>query len=75
MNRAAIAEQRVFQRWLDFQDALIRAVTPQTTDQLHCRVLAGRRTAGEIAEHIHDLPHAGQLSMVLRASDLPGVEI
>jgi hypothetical protein len=23
----------------------------------------------------HDLPHAGQLSLVLRASGLPGVEI
>lgn len=153
MNRATIAEQRVFQSWLDYQDALMRAVAPLATDQLQHRVLPGRRTAGEIAEHIvfgralhltrelgeaahsvtpylswetsdgsrsaaqivdgldvtwqvivavimrgsptddfateaerlatqavwglldHDLPHAGQLSMVLRASGLPGVEI
>jgi hypothetical protein len=152
--RAAIAEARVFQSWLDYQNGLKRAIAPLTVEQLQRRLLPGRRTPGEIAEHIvfgralhlgralgdeatalaefqtwdqagnpprsaneivrgldetwhvivrcvmrgtatddvsddaqpspaeaiwglldHDLPHAGQLSMLLRADGLPGVEI
>jgi hypothetical protein len=153
MIRAAIAEERVYQSWLGCQEALRRAVAPLTAEQLRHRPIPGRRTPGEIAEHIvfgralhlhralgeavptvtpflsweaadpgrtadeivrglevtwqaivgcvmrrtpmdeipmgaemlsmqvawglldHDLPHAGQLSLVLRASGLPGVEI
>lgn len=153
MMRATIAELRAFQSWLDYQDALKRAIGPLTAEQLQRRPLTGRRTAGEIAEHIvygralhlqrilgaaaheltpylswasagvparsggeivrgleatwqiivsqvmsgeaaselddrqtartqeiwglldHDLPHAGQLSLLLRAADLPGVTI
>lgn len=151
MIRAAIAEARAFDSWLDYQEALKRAIAPLTEEQLRLRPLPGRRTLGEIAEHIvfgralhlyrtfgekaveltpllrwdapdepphsaaeivqgleltwrfivgslmsgaptdvipeseivqviwglldHDLPHAGQLSMLLGASGLPGVEI
>lgn len=154
MIRAAIAEARAFASWLDYQDALTRAVAPLTLEQLGHRPLPGRRTPGEIAEHIvfgralhlhrtlgqaaevltpfltwddaddpprdageivhgleltwrvivdcvmhgsptdqvpvdgdaphalviwglldHDLPHAGQLSLLLRAAGLPGVDI
>ena len=154
MIRAAIAEARAFASWLDYQNALIRAIAPLTPEQLRHRPLPGRRAVGEIAEHIvfgralhahrvlgekadalvpllrwdhagdpprsaadivrglevtwghivdcvmrgspmeeiphtdegpdmqviwglldHDLPHAGQLSLLLRASGLPGVDI
>jgi hypothetical protein len=153
MIGAAIAEERVYQSWLACQEALRRAVAPLTAEQLAHRPIPGRRTPGEIAEHIvfgralhlhralgeavptvtpflsweaadprrsaneivqglevtwqaivgcvlrgtptddipvgaemlsrqavwglldHDLPHAGQLSLVLRAGGLPGVEI
>jgi uncharacterized damage-inducible protein DinB len=154
MIRAAICEARVFQSWLDYQDALKRAIAPLSAEQLQRRPLDGRRTPGEVAEHIvfgralhlgralgeeatgltpfqswdtaadpprsagdivrgleltwqvivrcvmrgapteeipvgeeqsstqvvwglldHDLPHAGQLSLLLRADGLPGVEI
>jgi uncharacterized damage-inducible protein DinB len=154
MIRAAIAEARVFDSWLDYQNALVRAITPLSEGELQHRPLAGRRSAGEIAEHIvfgralhlhrilgaqaghltpyhswerpaasprsaaevveglqvtwkviathvmagsatddiprdddgnalqtiwglldHDLPHAGQLSILLRAAGLPGVDI
>jgi hypothetical protein len=153
MIRAAIAEERVYQSWLAWQEALRRAVAPLTAEQLRHRPIPGRRTPGELAQHIvfgralhlhralreavptvmpflswdatdtsrsadeivhglevtwqaivecvmgraaideipmeaevlsmqviwglldHDLPHAGQLSLVLRASGLPGVEI
>ncbi len=154
MIRAAIAEARAFASWLDYQNALVRAIEPLTEAQLRQRPLPGRRSVGEIAEHIvfgralhthralgqeadalvpllswdhagdpprtaaeivrgldltwakiveclmrgsamdeitdanegpdiqviwglldHDLPHAGQLSLLLRASGLPGVEI
>lgn len=154
MIRAAIAEARVFDSWLDYQNALIRAISPLSEAQLGQRPITGRRSAGEIAEHIvfgralhlhrtlgaaaahlipyhhwerpaeqpraasaiveglqvtwtviaahvtagtatddvpigddgialqtiwglldHDLPHAGQLSILLRAAGLPGVEI
>jgi hypothetical protein len=154
MIRAVIAEERVFQSWLDYQHALTRAIAPLTPQQLQLRPLPGRRAIGEIAEHIvygralhlhraleheavelvpylrwdgtaeppqvaeaivrgleitwsvivrtlrrgsasedvpqhadaermqaiwglldHDLPHAGQLSLLLRASGLPGVDI
>jgi hypothetical protein len=153
MIRAAIAEARVFDSWLAYQDALTRAIAPLTEVQLRQRPLSGRRTPGEIAEHIvfgralhlhralgddvavlmpflrwdaaadparsaaeivqgleltwrviadrimrgaptddvpdgadasnaqtiwglldHDLPHAGQLSLLLRACGLPGVD-
>ncbi len=154
MIRAAVAEARFFQSWVDYQNALKRAITPLTRAQLQQRPLPGRRTPGEIAEHIvfgralhlqralgdgaaeltpflawdrsadpprtaeeivdgldttwdvieralmsgsataelpadgressvqaiwglldHDLPHAGQLSLLLRASGLPGVDV
>lgn len=153
MLRAAIAEARAFESWLDYQEALKRAIAPLTAEQLRRRVLPGLRTPGEIAEHIvfgralhlyrtlgesaaeltpllrwddtdaaphtateilagldltwrfismclmrgaptdalpapeaeviqtiwglldHDLPHAGELSLLLGAADLPGVEI
>lgn len=153
MIRAALAEERVFHSWLEYQEALKRAVAPLTAEQLQHRPVPGRRTPGEVAEHIvvgralhlhralgetaaivmpflnwddaddpartaaeivqglevtwqvivrcvrrgaptddipiaeapsaqviwglldHDLPHAGQLSLLLRASGLPGVEI
>ncbi len=154
MIRAAIAEARVFDSWLDYQNALMRAIEPLTDAQLRHRPLPGRRSIGEIAEHIvfgralhthralgndaealvpllswyvasdpprsaaeivrglemtwrvivecvmrgsptdeipvsdegtdiqaiwglfdHDLPHAGQLSLLLRAAGLAGVEI
>lgn len=52
MIRAAIAELRAFQSWLDYQDALKRALGSLTAEQLRWRPLEGRRTAGEIAEHI-----------------------
>ncbi len=153
MTRAEIAEQRAFESWLDYQEALKRAIAPLTPDQLSRRPLPGLRTPGEIAEHIvfgralhvhrslgeqaaaliplhrwdlpadparsaaeiveglaltwdhirgclmrgsggqslpeeealivqaiwglmdHDLPHAGELSLLLGAQGLPGVEI
>lgn len=153
MIRSAVAEARVFQSWLDYQEALKRAIASLSAEQLRHRPLPGRRTAGEIAEHIvygralhtcgalgaeaevlrpliawekpadplrsaaeivagldlswgvierfvmrgtpmtevgaeyhaaaqviwglldHDLPHAGQLSLVLRAAGLSGVDI
>ena len=152
-TRATIAELRVFASWQDYQEALKRAVAPLTDEQLGQRLLPGRRTPGEIAEHVvfgralhlsrilganaaelapylgwddkgdpprtaaeivqglevtwriiqdrlmrgsptdalidekpevlqtiwglldHDLPHAGQLSLLLRAIGMPGVEI
>ena len=153
-TRATIVESRVFVSWRDYQEALLRAIAPLTDAQLGQRILAGRRTPGEIAEHIvfgrayhltralgaaavaelapykrwdedgdrrrtaaeiveglavtwrviedrllrgsagdglpdaeaevaqtiwglldHDLPHAGQLSLLLRAIGLPGVDI
>jgi DinB superfamily len=52
MIRAAISEARVFQSWLDYQDALMRAIAPLTAEQLQRRPLPGRRTLGEVAEHI-----------------------
>ena len=154
MIRAAIAEARVFDSWLDYQEALKRAIAPLTDEQLQRRPVPGLRSPGEIAEHIvfgralhlyrtlgeeaaelmalhnwddtddpprsaveivqgleltwrfivgcvthgsptdtfpegedmptvpivwglldHDLPHAGELSLLLGASGLPGVEI
>lgn len=154
MTRAAIAEARAFESWRDYQAALKRAIAPLTEEQLQRRLIPGRRTPGEIAEHIvfgralhlhrtlgegvadltpllgwedaddpphtaaeilqgleltwrlitdclmrgspndliseeeeapivqtiwglfdHDLPHAGQLSLLLGADGLPGVEL
>jgi hypothetical protein len=152
-TRATVAESRAFISWRDYQQALQRAVAPLTEEQLGRQILPGRRTPGEIAEHIvfgralhlsrtlggdaavlapyqrwedegdrprtaaeivvglevtwriiedrlmrgssvdplvdgesevvrtiwglldHDLPHAGQLSMLLRAIGMPGVEV
>lgn len=153
-TRATIAESRAFASWQDYQQALGRAIAPLTDEQMGQRLLAGRRTPGEIAEHIvfgrafhlarilggdavaelapyqrwdeerdpprtaaeivqglavtwriiedrlirgasgdalddgeaevvqtiwglldHDLPHAGQLSLLLRAIGMPGVDI
>lgn len=154
MLRATIAEARVFDSWLDYQEALKRAIASLTDEQLQRRPVPGLRSPGEIAEHIvfgralhlyrtlgevaaeltvlhtwddandtprsaveivqgleltwryivgcimhgsptdtipenedpsavqiiwglldHDLPHAGELSLLLGASGLPGVEI
>ncbi len=153
MLRSTIAEARVFESWLDYQNALKRAIAPLTGEQLQRRLIPGLRTPGEIAEHIvfgrafhlqrtlgeqtaelnpllrwddagdaphsaaeivhgleqtwrfisgylmrgspsgtipedevlvvqmiwglldHDLPHAGELSLLLGAGGLPGVEI
>lgn len=52
MIRAAIAEARAFDSWLDYQEALKRAIAPLTEEQLQRRPIPGLRTAGEIAEHI-----------------------
>lgn len=52
MTRAAIAETRVLESWLDYQEALKRAIAPLTAEQLQRRRLPGLRTPGEIAEHI-----------------------
>lgn len=52
MIRAAIAEARAFDSWLDYQEALKRAIAPLTTEQLQQRPIPGLRTPGEIAEHI-----------------------
>jgi uncharacterized damage-inducible protein DinB len=153
MTRVEIAEARAFDSWQDYQEALKRAIAPLNEEQLGRRLVPGRRTPGEIAEHIvfgralhlkrtlgeaadeltplirwgdaddpphtaaeilqgleqtwrvivehlrrdsptdilneeaaetlntiwglldHDLPHAGQLSLLLRADGLPGIEI
>ena len=52
MNRATVAETRVFESWLDYQEALLRALAPLTDEQLAWRLAPGLRSAGEIAEHI-----------------------
>ncbi|MCB8978233.1 MAG: DinB family protein [Ardenticatenaceae bacterium] len=52
MTRATIAEARAFESWLDYQDALKRAIAPLTDEQLQRRPLPDLRTPGEIAEHI-----------------------
>lgn len=52
MLRAVIAETRAFESWLDYQEALKRAIAPLTEAQLQQRLLPGLRTPGEIAEHI-----------------------
>lgn len=153
MTRLEVAEARAFDSWHDYQEALKRAIAPLTEEQLGRRLVPGRRTPGEIAEHIvfgralhlhrtlgetvdelkplmrwedaddpprtadeivqgleqtwrviishlrrespsdvveekevqalqniwglldHDLPHAGQLSLLLRADGLPGVSL
>jgi hypothetical protein len=152
-TRSTTAESRAFASWQDYQEALKRAIAPLTDEQLRQRLLPGRRTPGEIAQHIvfgralhlcqalgtdaaelapyqrwgeegaplypaaeivlgleatwriikdrlmrgssadalpdaesevvqkvwglldHDLPHVGQLSLLLRAIGMPGVEI
>ena len=154
MSRAVIAEARAFDSWLDYQEAMKRAIAPLTDEQLRRRPMPGQRSLGEIAEHIvfgralhlcrtlgeeaaeltplctwddpgdpprsapeivqgleltwgfitgcvmrgsptddipegegapavqviwglldHDLPHAGELSLLLGASGLPGIEL
>lgn len=52
MIRAALAETRAFESWLDYQSALLRAVAPLTDEQMRSRIAPGLRSAGEIAEHI-----------------------
>jgi hypothetical protein len=52
MTRAEIAEARAFDSWHDYQEALKRAIAPLTDEQLERRLIPGRRTPGEIAEHI-----------------------
>jgi len=52
MIRAAIAEARAFDSWLDYQAALKRAIEPLTAEQLQRQIIPGLRTPGEIAEHI-----------------------
>ncbi len=51
-TRAATAESRAFVSWQDYQEALKRAIAPLTAEQLGRRLLPGRRTPGELAEHI-----------------------
>ena len=51
-TRATIAESRAFLSWQEYQNALKLAVAPLTAEQLRQRPLPGRRTPGEIAEHI-----------------------
>ena len=52
MTRAEIAEARAFESWSDYQAALTRAIAPLDADRLSRRPLPGRRTPGEVAEHI-----------------------
>lgn len=52
MLRAEVAEARAFDSWQDYQEALKRAITPLTDEQLHRRLIPNLRTPGEIAEHI-----------------------
>ena len=52
MTRAAIAEERAFESWQDYQATLQRAIAPLTAEQLQHRLIPGLRTPGEIAEHI-----------------------
>ena len=52
MIRAAVAEARVFDSWLDYQDALKRGIAPLSEEQLGRRLLPGLRTPGEVAAHI-----------------------
>ena len=52
MIRAAVAEARAFDSWSDYQQALKRAIEPLGDEQLQRRPLPGRRTPGEVAEHI-----------------------
>ena len=52
MDRAKIAETRVFESWHDYQEALKRAIAPLSAEQLQNRPIPGMRTPGEIAEHI-----------------------
>ncbi len=52
MNRASIAEARVFEVWHNFQEVLKRTLAPLTEEQLGLRVRPDLRSVGEIAEHI-----------------------
>jgi hypothetical protein len=52
MTRVEIAEARAFDSWQDYQEALKRAIAPLNEEQLGRRLVPGRRTPGEIAEHI-----------------------
>ncbi len=52
MNRASIAEARVFEAWRNFQEALKRTIAPLTEEQLGLRMRPDLRSVGEIAEHI-----------------------
>jgi hypothetical protein len=52
MRRAEIAETRVYESWLDYQEALKRAIAPLREEQLQRRLAPGLRTPGEIATHI-----------------------
>lgn len=52
MNRASIAEARVFEAWRNFHEALKRALAQLTEEQLGLRLRPDLRSVGEIAEHI-----------------------
>lgn len=52
MTRAAIAEARIYDSWLDYNAALIRAITPLTIEQLVQRPIPHLRTPGALAQHI-----------------------
>lgn len=52
MRRAKFAEARAFDSWLDYQEALKRAIAPLTSEQLRRRPIPGQRSPGELAEHI-----------------------
>jgi hypothetical protein len=51
-TRSSIAEARVYDSWLDYQEALKRAIAPLSAAQLRARPLPDQRSAGAVAEHI-----------------------
>lgn len=52
MNRASIAEARLFQSWRLYQEVLRGTIAPLSDEQMGLRLVPGGRTLGEIAEHI-----------------------
>jgi hypothetical protein len=52
VNRASIAEARVFEAWRNFEEALQRTLAPLTAEQLGLRLRPDLRSVGELAEHI-----------------------
>lgn len=52
MTRATLAEARIYDSWLDYNAALIRAIAPLTIEQLQHRPIPHLRTPGALAQHI-----------------------